>query len=199
MGKASSTELATVSSIPIHGFRCAFSTTAAWVLDRRITKQGTDTKSMLHVVWAMTLASLKCPFFFHYSEVDHRTANSFGATESICYNSAEPRNDTHVINRQHWFPMLKGIPSRLTPMWFVFFLFFWTFFMLAVPLSSRKLKSARWFWRTHWYPVQKQGCRLPVLPRDLNKALKELMESVADCLLSSVWNQTSDLYLRWQV
>lgn len=52
------------------------------------------------------------PSFFHYGEVAHRTAYSFGATKSICYNSAEPRVDTHVINKYPtWFPMGKAMPS----------------------------------------------------------------------------------------
>lgn len=48
-------------------------------------------------------------------------------------------------------------------------------------------------------PPVSRAASLPGLSHSSHGVLKELMESIAECLLSSAWNQTSDLYLRWQV
>lgn len=123
---------------------------------------------------------------FDYIEGGNRTAQCSGVIGSICYQNAEPRVFTHVINKYPtWFPVLKAMLSILK-----------TYrckhetnkkksfsFCGICHHFSRKLIS-KVVWGIHGHPPKE--VHVLVLSSILNKALKELMESAAECLLSSV-------------
>lgn len=161
-------------------------------------KKGSEDIYIFLLLYEKWQRDLWNPLDLYFSEIDHSTSYSSGAIrEHFLKCQPEQRHQHHKqisnlvsIEQLHFLQTINifcfantGETAKGKKM------------CVAVTFPQEN-SAAKWLWRKHCISLEAvlSSCSVQQF-----KVRKELMESIVECLLSSVWNQTSDLYLRWQV